>query len=292
MEINLSNKIEYNVTVENVFVRLIVNKEKDDVSPDAAIPTLHSHLYTELFVCLSGEISIQTDAGIIRLFKGDAAIVPTSMPHYKIYTDNSEKWYSVGFSVVKRPGRSYSNLHKKLRYLYEKGETLIFRNVPELCERIAMLHTTLYKEGDCLPALELVCILSRLATENKKNYSDNAPQKRMPDIYRIAWLEDLISAHSHEPLTTSKVADMLHISSRQLSRIVKSRYGMTFHEILIKKRIDKATRLLVTTDRPVNKIIEEVGYSKSSLFYKDFSAQFGITPTEYRNKFSENDTKS
>ena len=109
----------------------------------------------------------------------------------------------------------------------------------------------------------------------------------MPDIYRMSWFEDFIANRFYEPLTTSKLANALNISTRQLSRIIKSRFNMTFHEVLTEKRLEYATDRLVTTNRSVASILQEVGYTKSSLFYRDFSKKYNMTPTEYRYKFSK-----
>ena len=159
---------------------------------------------------------------------------------------------------------------------------MLFRSI---AKRVAALHPTKYTADDCLPAIEIVCILSTLATIGSVNSAEKtAPQSRMPDIYRMAWLEDLIANCYYEPLTTSSLANMLHISTRHLSRIIKEQYGMTFHEILTKKRLDTAAALLTTTDDSVNTILKKVGYSNSSSFYKDFAAKFGVTPSEYRAK--------
>ncbi len=282
-------KSEYTVTIEDITVRMLVNYLNQGENHTTTLLTLHSHLYAEIFVCLQGELHIQTEDSVIRLFKGDTAIIPANISHKKIDSSDVENWCAVGFFVVKKSGKSFSNLYKNLRPLYEGENPIVFRNVPKLCERIFELHNPLYEKSSYLPALELVSILSNFTIlKPHKNYSDIEPKTRMPDIYRMAWFEDLIANRYYEPLTTSKVADMLHISSRHLSRIIKARYGKTFHEVLIKVRLENAAKLLTSTDSSVNNIIKKVGYNKSSLFYKDFKEHFNISPLEYRKNHSDN----
>ena len=133
----------------------------------------------------------------------------------------------------------------------------------------------------------MVCALLKLA-EKKPNTKllVTTNQVRLPDIYRIAWFDEIIQNRFYEPLTITKLAESLHISSRQLSRIIKAQYGTTFHNILKKKRLANASKLLTTSLLTVNEILREVGYNKSSAFYKDFFEEFNMTPTEYRKKFS------
>ena len=57
---------------------------------------------------------------------------------------------------------------------------------------------------------------------------------------------------------------------------------MTYKDYLILLRITEAKRLLVTTDAPVSKIGELVGYSNVNNFIKIFRERMHTTPLQYR----------
>lgn len=277
------DKREYTLSVENIALNLLTNMPTNELFSSPSISN-HTHTYNELFVCHSGELYIETKEETILLNKGDAAIIPANLSHHKIDNDY-EDWDSVGFSVVKKSGACRNDLYNRLKPLCEEEKITIFRNVPEICKKVAELHEVLPEAIGYLPAVEFVSVLSRLAIikpETSRNVS--VSQIYTPDVYRTAWLEDFIHGSFNQPLTISKVAAMLNISSRQLSRIVKERYGKTFHQVLTEVRLDIAAKLLCTTDYSVSKILKDVGYTKNSLFYRDFGAQFSMTPTEYRKK--------
>lgn len=278
----LSEKSEYGVTVENVSVKLLVNKSYNATAKDFVnIP--HSHFYTELFVCLEDSINIQTKSGIIKLHKNDVAIIPATMLHCKVEDSATEKWYSVGFSITKKSGHACSDCYKKLNPLCENTEVVVWNNRPDICQRIEQIVKNSPKNDGTSLALELVCALLKLSTSNVRiALSKGESQTNMPDIYRLSWLEDVISNRFNEPLTNGQMAEALNISPRQFSRIVKARYGMTFHEVLIQTRLENAAVLLSVTERSVAQILKEVGYTKSSSFYRDFKARFNVNPTEYR----------
>ena len=283
---DLSLKKEYNITVENVSLRLLINKYKTLRNKDFFLLTPHTHLYTELFVCFSGEISIHTESGIVTLTEGDAVIIPADIPHYNIDFFSPVNWYSIGFFITKKANANSSDLFKILNSITKTKQPTIFKNATEICQWVAQVTNSLYNADDLLTALEFITLLTKLAlTKVDKIKKNEVPETRMPDIYRMSWFEDFIANRFYEPLTTSKVAAMLHISTRHLSRIIKERYGMTFHELLIEERLKYAAKLLLSTDDSVNAIIKQVGYSKNSSFYKDFAAQYGMTPTQYRNNF-------
>jgi AraC-like DNA-binding protein/mannose-6-phosphate isomerase-like protein (cupin superfamily) len=283
----ITEKNEYNISVEDISATILINKRRNSPLPEFFGETHHSHLYNELFVCLSNEINIQVEDNVIHLCKDDAAIIPANIPHYIIDEEPIENWLSIGFSVVKT-SKVRSNLYKKLMPLLLDNQPKVFIYVPEICKRITELHTIPFEANDYFPALEIVSILSKLSlSKPQSKITDNQAQTRVQDIYRMAYFEDIIQNRFFEPLTISKLANALNLSTRQLSRIIKARFNMTFHEVLTEKRLEYAIDRLITSNHSVTSILREVGYTKSSLFYRDFSKKYNMTPTEYRNKFSK-----
>ena len=280
----LNNKLERSVTVENVSIKLLIDKEKDVIEQGAPTITHHTHAYNELFVCVSGELQIKTDLGFISLYSGDVAIVPTNIPHFKYFESEDGNWCSVGFSLTKKSNYSRTDLYKRLSALCGDDKISVFKNLPEICRKVSEMSKPLPSSIEFLPAVELVSILSRLSVIDSANkLTTVSRQESSPDPYLVACLDELIQNRYFEPLSIGKVAETFNISTRQLSRIIKSRHNMTFHQVLTKIRLDNAVQILISTDKSVNKVLAEVGYTKSSLFYKDFSERFGTTPTEYRN---------
>ena len=72
-----------------------------------------------------------------------------------------------------------------------------------------------------------------------------------------------------------------------ISRMLKSRKGITLHQYVSAYRLKHATSALVCTDKTVAEIAEECGFTDASYFTKIFKTQFGKTPKEYRNEFKE-----
>lgn len=283
----LSKRNEYTISIEDVSVTLLIDEKKNEPIPDFFKEISHVHLYNELFVCGSDEITIQLDNDVIHLSKDDAALIPANISHHIIDIQLVDNWYSVGFSVVKKP-KTASYLYSKLAPLFTDNTPKVFTAVPEICKRISDLHNIRFEENDQLPTLEFMCVLSLLAKAKPKGEKTAVvSQSRMQDIYRMAYFDDIIQNRFYEPLTISKLASALNLSTRQLERIVKARFGMTFHEVLTEKRLSYATNQLVTTNHSITSILREIGYTKSSLFYRDFAKKYNMTPTEYRTKFSK-----
>ncbi|HWK65544.1 MAG TPA: AraC family transcriptional regulator [Rhizobiaceae bacterium] len=58
--------------------------------------------------------------------------------------------------------------------------------------------------------------------------------------------------------------------------------GVNFLDIRNKRRVQIAQRMLVATDIPLTAIALQLGYSEASAFSRNFKAQVGETPVEYR----------
>ena len=56
------------------------------------------------------------------------------------------------------------------------------------------------------------------------------------------------------------------------------------HAYLLRQRIDKAKRLLLTTQMSIQDISEQVGFSNVNIFIRSFKNAMGMTPTAFRSK--------
>jgi AraC-like DNA-binding protein/quercetin dioxygenase-like cupin family protein len=69
-----------------------------------------------------------------------------------------------------------------------------------------------------------------------------------------------------------------------VSRLFKRYYQMTFTECLQLIRLCRAANCLTASCKPVEEIIQEIGYENSSYFHRLFKERYGLTPKQYRDK--------
>ena len=100
-----------------------------------------------------------------------------------------------------------------------------------------------------------------------------------------------ITSHFDKEISLQDVADHVHMHPNYLSTIFKQHTGTNFCQYLKTLRINKALELLRTTDLPVTTICEMIGYKNTTRFYNTMQSQFHMTPTEYRNQWSEEKSK-
>ena len=97
-------------------------------------------------------------------------------------------------------------------------------------------------------------------------------------------IDDFFENHMEQGVTANDLADELHLSKRQLDRILKSYYGMGFREKLTCSRMDRASWILRNTDKPIYEIITDVGYLSEAAFYSVFKSHYSETPAAHRMK--------
>ena len=84
-----------------------------------------------------------------------------------------------------------------------------------------------------------------------------------------------------------KFAKSLGVTSRTLTRRFKSATKETPNEFLQNARVERAKRLLESTNMSTSEVTVRVGYDDVSSFRRLFIRKTGISPREYRKRFGE-----
>lgn len=92
---------------------------------------------------------------------------------------------------------------------------------------------------------------------------------------------DYISAHLHHPLQLNKIAEYVHVSQRQLLRIMHSFLQEPLYTYIARQRIERAVLYMQTEQMNLDRLAGMVGYDNPQSFSKAFKKQFGISPKTY-----------
>ncbi len=91
-----------------------------------------------------------------------------------------------------------------------------------------------------------------------------------------------IDRNSDTPITLERISQEAGFSPYHFIRLFRAAYRQTPHQYLVQRRIDKAKRLLRTTDLPVNAICYTVGFESLGSFSTLFRRIVGLSPGTYR----------
>lgn len=237
----------------------------------------HCNAEYELHMILRGECSLDVEENHYQLRAGQAVVIAPGKYH-RPHTELREfERFSLGFSLSEGP------LLEELK-----------RIVPQcLCFTLAtdsiqycneMISEREYKNPFREQAQEaLLTLLTISLLRNLQTASYQEPSaSRQEEIERTSLIDNYFERYFAEKSGCAVLAQQLHLSTRQLDRILKDHYGMGFQEKLIHTRMDHAALLLRTTEQTVQDIIGAVGYNSVTAFYKAFRDAFSMTPQQYR----------
>ncbi|WP_313131706.1 AraC family transcriptional regulator [Anaerocolumna sp.] len=94
--------------------------------------------------------------------------------------------------------------------------------------------------------------------------------------------EQIITADLRQHHPAWELAASFSISETSLKNYFRGVYGQNISIYLRDARMNKASELLINTQKPIAAIGEQVGYMNQSKFASAFKKQFGLAPLEYR----------
>jgi AraC-like DNA-binding protein len=102
--------------------------------------------------------------------------------------------------------------------------------------------------------------------------------------YNIQEILVFIHENLHNDIKIEQLAQISCLSKDHFTRIFKSIFGVSPCEFIIRKRIEKSQFLLLTTDLPMNRIIDETNFKNAPYFSRMFKKYTSLTPGVYRNQ--------
>ncbi len=117
-------------------------------------------------------------------------------------------------------------------------------------------------------------ILGAEKYEEKDAFSNSAFMKLM----------HYVDTHYQGDISLTSAAQELHLNPNYISQLFKKESGITFVHYITQKRIKQASELLVTTNKPISEIADEVGFHDYFYFSKIFKKTMLKTPGQYRNE--------
>lgn len=112
--------------------------------------------------------------------------------------------------------------------------------------------------------------------DGQKEHDDEAVKKA----------QEFIEKNFQERITVDQLANMLSLSRRNLERRFKKATSNTAVEYMQRVKIEAAKISLESQRENVNEVMYKVGYTDTKAFRTTFKKITGLSPVEYRNKYS------
>lgn len=111
------------------------------------------------------------------------------------------------------------------------------------------------------------------------------------EVKKSATIIDKINQYVHnhykEDIDRNKIAEEFFLTPEYLAKLYKKKTGLTIKNYINDYRIEKAKKLLHTSDNSISEIAVAVGFDNFSYFSTLFKKSIGVSPKDYRD---QNDT--
>lgn len=113
-----------------------------------------------------------------------------------------------------------------------------------------------------------------------------AKKEGKDEPFYIRTCKDYISRHRTGHICLEKMAEELKINYSYLSRKFKEMEGMTIQQYVIREKVRAAANMIRFSDLSLTEIALYLDFSSQSHMGSCFKKEYGMTPNEYRKKYS------
>ncbi|TMV46950.1 AraC family transcriptional regulator [Paenibacillus mesophilus] len=272
--------------------------------PGWSYPMHHHHLF-EILYCFSGEAVQLLGTNERTLRSGDWMLIKSGVRHRtENRSDAPYAFFNIHFDV------DDPSLRKRLtvaNYRVLARADAAAAGLPEIVRRVERLMAAKLANDakgmstnpaalaiDPLHKLELQAAILLIVTALAEHRTRSAPESRKPRL-SVASLLETDTAHAIEERlrcmaaadtdeSIARIAHDLHLSRSQFTKLFTKVYGIPPRQYVSELVVNRAKRLLVTTNRSIEAIAMELGFHSVSHFSRQFRRWTGVSPMQYRPK--------
>lgn len=254
---------------------------------------LHYHDELEIIYCISGSgcILIGGESYVITS-KDSIIILPDQVHSIESITEPFEYFNILfKFSMIESE-REDNFIYQQYMVPFAKGSVsvpYIIKRDSHLYEQLSPHILPLIDEGKEISILlikshlyAIIDILNSIAVpidkKSNSNYKTNEFLRQA-----VQYINDYYS----EKVKISEVSAFCGYSSSHFMKLFKDLTGTSFSQYLVRFRLEKAARLLRSTDKSIINIATLCGFFNASYFTRAFIKQYKSTPSVYRSAWND-----
>lgn len=253
---------------------------------------VHTHEFSELVIVLRGRGLHVTPEEVWPIGAGDAFVLHADQAHgYEdtegldlvniLFVPSELDFHSAELSLM--PGyhalftlepraRRRDAFESRLRLTREQ-----LRAVTPLVDRLE------YELGSMPPGWQFsarACFM--LLVTDLSRFYEGAEAPEAVALHRLGQVLSYIERNLEDFPSLDEIARASSMSRRSLSRAFRAVMGCTPVQYMVRLRVQRALRMLQTTDESVTSIAYSLGYHDGNYFSRQFRAVTGMSPREAR----------
>lgn len=257
---------------------------------------LHFHNCLELGLCESGSGTLEFVDKKLSFHTGDVTLIASDVIHTTYSSPGTASKWSYIFVDLEEIFYPYFSLdllakNEIIQEIIHSYSAIFPQKVyPQIYDLVVVIIHTLAKKDlnfkYATSGLMLTLLVNVMNIYNSSKKSDIFNIQTLDSSLSIAPALDYIRKNYMHDFSMSILADMCNMSSTHFRRTFTAVMNTGALEYLTRIRIEKASLLLRTTDMPILRISEEVGFRSLSSFNRHFSEIVGETPRDWRKHMS------
>jgi AraC family transcriptional regulator len=162
-----------------------------------------------------------------------------------------------------------------------------FAILDPLLEQLALTIAGALRDSSAIDGLYIDTLAQMIAVHLARHHSSRsqAIRKLGADImptWKIRRVMDFIEENLDRDLSLEVLAAEVHISPLYLPRAFKTAVGQSTHQYVLRRRVERARKLLSNSDMPIAEIALNSGFSSQSHLSNWFLRFVGVSPATYR----------
>lgn len=291
----LTNGLQKYITVDigDLVVNILFYESVKSGNANVSAPHFHGSM--EFQYACDADFYIKTNRNSYRVEKYHYSLIPQKLFHWCGEKKENFRRFSFIFFIScsdknPRPSENFSE-YKYYADLLNRVDRIFINNnddVRKYVEKIISLCKD-YSESNehklkLYFSMLFLCIADDISDRLKisvKQAADDVPHKSDMIVMRNIIAEYVSTNYANDGVSAS-ISQMLHMSERHTSRLIKELFGMSLSKLITNQRMNCAEMLINQTDISLEKISEMVGYNSYNTFYKMFKKHFACAPETLR----------
>jgi len=262
-----------------------------------SVPVIQHHWHKEIQLAyvLEGSVEYELYGEKILLHKGDGLFINSNILHMSTsFVPENTQMVTILFDQTVLSGINQIEIEKKyvlpVTNCKELPYYVLTDDIPWKKEILKNIKKIIYAEDEKNFGYELEQkntlgeIWLILLRNLKHIFEHNTASVISADESRIKIMLKFIHENYKKNISLDDIASSASLSKSECCRCFKRSLNVSPFEYLIQNRVLVSAKLLVSTDKSISSISEEVGFNGLSYFYKTFKSIMKMTPAQFREK--------
>lgn len=257
----------------------------------------HTHDYYEFYFFIEGNVSMSIHNKDYRLCPGDMVLIPPGVRHHAFNVEKDMPYQRFVFWISQDYCQKLTSLsedyiyivnyvQEKKKYIYHY-DTLAFNALQaKIFRLIEEIHADRFGKS---AKIEL-CVNDLMLHINRAVYEMSHPTTRKEADSLYDNVIQYIESHLDEELSLDQLAKKFFVSKYHISHIFKENFGISVHQYITKKRLSMCKDAILSNDN-ITKVYLMFGFKDYTSFFRAFKKEFGISPKEYRELYTQKPTQ-